>query len=82
MSGINLNQLVRDQILAEGPDIASELDPWPSQDAHERRCENYVNEELNAMSRAELLERISDALTTLRDLNAPSPRDIADRLGI
>lgn len=46
-----LNELVRDQIIAEGPQIVI---------ASER--ERYVDETLNHMTNVELLERISDAL--------------------
>ena len=49
-----LNQLVRDQILAEGPQI---MGP----DALTRR-EEYTDDALSIMSNVELLERISDAL--------------------
>jgi hypothetical protein len=75
MSSTTLNRLVRDQILAEGPDIASERDRWPSQDAYEHRCQNYVNEQLNDMTNVELLERISDALDRIM-------RELPTRLGI
>jgi hypothetical protein len=56
-----LNQLVRDQILAEGPDIAS-LKEYISQRAYVDACENYIDVELNAMNNVELLRYISDAL--------------------
>jgi hypothetical protein len=49
-----LNQLVRNQILSEGPDIASSRDQW----THQKQLDGV----LNAMTNAELLERISDAL--------------------
>ena len=54
-----LHQLVRDQILADGPPIGGIL----------RRLE-YANTQLNAMTNVELLERISDALDAYnRDLS-------------
>jgi hypothetical protein len=62
MSGPTLKQLVRDQILAEGPDIASTRDQWTHQEQYNRACYDYVDGELNAMTNVELLERISDAL--------------------
>lgn len=58
-----LNELVREQILAEGPDLPSEQD-WRSQAAYEVRRDEYVDEQLNAMTNVELLERISAALET------------------
>ncbi len=48
-----LNELVREQVLAEGPE---------SLDCDSRLQEEYVNEQLCAMTNVELLERISDAL--------------------
>jgi hypothetical protein len=62
MSGLTLNKLVRKQILAEGPDIASSRDQWTRQEQYLLACDDYVDVVLNSMSRAELLERISDAL--------------------
>jgi hypothetical protein len=46
-----LNQLVRDQILAEGPDHVGI-----------ESAERYINEQLHYMPHSELLERISVAL--------------------
>jgi hypothetical protein len=60
MSG-SLNELVRDQILAEGPDIASEQD-WVNQAHYEQVRDEYIEEVLDSMRLSELLERISDAL--------------------
>jgi hypothetical protein len=45
-----LNELVRNQILAEGPQITMQ---WARED--------YVSHQLRHMSHADLLERISDA---------------------
>lgn len=53
-----LNELVRLQILAEGPDIPTERH-WSSQPHYDARCEQYVSDQLNAMTNVELLERIS-----------------------
>lgn len=56
-----LNELVREQILAEGPDIASEQE-WTDQTHYEAACREYVDEVLNCMTNVELLEYISNAL--------------------
>lgn len=56
-----LVKMVRDQVLAEGLDIASEQD-WTDQNHLNTACDEYVDAELNRMSNVELLERISDAL--------------------
>jgi uncharacterized protein YpiB (UPF0302 family) len=69
-----LNELVRKQILAEGPDIASERD-WDNQHKYGDACEAYVDETLDRVTRAELLERISDALDSIM-------REPPTRLGI
>jgi hypothetical protein len=53
MSGPTLNQLVRDQILAEGPEGIDGMQEW------------YVNDVLRHMTNVELLERISNALDAL-----------------
>ena len=79
MSG-TLNELVRKQILAEGPDLAS-IRLYTSQNAYVDECTNYVDEQLNSMSRVELLERISDALAQLRP-SLPSLAELSARLGI
>jgi hypothetical protein len=55
----SLNQLVRDQILAEGPDDVLQAAPTWEQSM-------YVDGQLNAMTRVELLERISDALAVIQ----------------
>lgn len=75
MSGITLNQRVREQILAEGPDIASSRDQWTHQAQYDQACEDYVDCALNAMPNVELLERISDALERLMP-------EISTRLGL
>ena len=59
MSADNLMDLVRDQILEEGP---ASLKDYISQNAYLDACTDYVDEQLNAMTNVELLERISDAL--------------------
>ena len=48
-----LNELVREQILAEGPEYL---------DGDAKLQDEYVDEQLNAMTNVELLERISDIL--------------------
>jgi hypothetical protein len=48
-----LNELVREQILAEGPQLESDKREW------------YVAMKLYHMSNAELLERVSDALARI-----------------
>jgi hypothetical protein len=59
MTHKTLNELVRDQVLAEGPDLSGGRD-W---DSYLYACEDYIDNELNnEMSIAELLERISEAL--------------------
>jgi hypothetical protein len=56
-----LNGLVRDQILAEGPEM-----PYAATlNEHDGNCEDYVSEVLDNMTNTELLERISSALETL-----------------
>ena len=60
-----LDKRVRDQILAEGPDIASSRDQWTHQEQYNLACDDYVDGVLNAMPRAELLERISAALDSI-----------------
>ena len=60
MSTETLNQLVRDQILAEGP-----------QHEDAEASELYVNEQLHYMPHSELLERISQALQTLTERSDP-----------
>jgi hypothetical protein len=69
-----LSELVRAQILAEGPDIAGEQD-WDNQHKYDDACEAYIDETLDQMTRAELLERISDALDQIL-------RELPTRLGI
>ena len=64
MNDMNVNDLVRTQILAEGPDLPSEHD-WKTQADYDARCEQYVDDQLNAMSNVELLERISAALESM-----------------
>jgi hypothetical protein len=59
MSGTTLNDLVRDQILAEGGEIKLPVD---MQVSYVDACNNYIDEQLNSMTHVELLERISDAL--------------------
>jgi hypothetical protein len=59
-----LNQLVRNQILAEGPDISS-MHGYVSQIAYDAACAEYIDEQLNSMTNVELLQRISDAQETL-----------------
>lgn len=46
-----LSEMVRSQILAEGPDLEGPT-----------ACDRYIDETLSMMSNLELLERISDAL--------------------
>jgi len=60
---ITLNQLVRDQILAEGPEYL---------DGDTRLQDEYVDEQLDALRTHELLERISTAVQTLTE--RPDPR--------
>ena len=58
-----LNSLVRKQILAESPDIAS-AQYWANQAQYNDACvacDAYVDEQLNTMNNVELLERISIA---------------------
>lgn len=57
-----LNQMVRDQILAEGPQMESV-------EARER----YINEQLHYMPHSELLERISDAFERAKSQMAVNP---------
>ena len=54
-----LSTLVRNQILAEGPDDYLQAADMSQRDA-------YIDEQLNHMRKAELLERISDALVELQ----------------
>jgi len=64
MSIETLNELVRHQILIEGPEIDPEgLASLPGADRNLYRmmCDLYVDEQLNHMTNLELLERISDA---------------------
>jgi len=68
-----LNQLVRDQILAEGPQI--ELPEGSTQADYYDELTSYVDGQLNAIANVELLERISDALDAYN-------RDLSVRLGI
>jgi hypothetical protein len=68
-----LNELVREQILAEGPDLPSEQD-WTSQSDYEARRELYIDEQLDSISNAELLERISDQLDGLLSVSRLSVR--------
>jgi hypothetical protein len=58
-----LNQVVRDQILAGGPEIL---------DGESELQEQYIDSELNAMTNVELLSRISDALHTFINPNKQS----------
>jgi hypothetical protein len=59
-----LSDLVRKQILAEGPDIASMKGyaMYANRREYDTACVDYVDEQLNALTNVELLERISDAL--------------------
>jgi hypothetical protein len=66
-----LNELVRAQILAEGPDIASEQD-WINQAQFDKVRDAYVDEQLNAMTNVELLQRISDIVSPSLNLSKPS----------
>lgn len=50
-----LENAVRDQISAEGPDFSHTATP-------RENAEAYVDDQLATMSRAEFLQRISDAL--------------------
>jgi uncharacterized protein YpiB (UPF0302 family) len=59
MSGKTLNELVRAQILAEGPQIS---EGYHTQLQVEYARDRYIDEQLDSMTRAELLERISAAL--------------------
>jgi hypothetical protein len=52
---MTLNELVRHQVRAEGPDLEHD-------EFYEDRVAQYVDEQLNSMTNVELLERISDAL--------------------
>ena len=61
MNDMNVNDLVRTRILAEGTDLPSRHN-WKTQADYDARCEQYVDDQLNAMSNVELLERISAAL--------------------
>jgi hypothetical protein len=61
MSAKTLNELVRDQILAEGPDIASSRDQWTCQEQYNLACDDYVDGILNSLTNVGLLERISAA---------------------
>jgi hypothetical protein len=70
--GKTLSELVRDQILVGGPQIG---DGIKTQAEVEYRREEYVNEQLDAMTRAELLDRISDAQEQLT-------RELSVRLGL
>lgn len=54
----SLNELVREQILAEGPDEIGFATSLVEQSAN---WDRYIDEQLNAMTNVELLERISDA---------------------
>jgi archaellum component FlaC len=58
-----LSSLVRRQILAEGPQLGDEC---TTQAQAEYVREEYVNAQLDSMTRAELLDRISDALGELQ----------------
>ena len=49
-----LDELVRERVLAEGPDLAT------------GDYDRYVNEIINSWSNAELLERISDAMEKIK----------------
>jgi hypothetical protein len=62
-----LNELVRDQILAEGPQTPL------------LAATRYVDRELNAMTNVELLERISDAIELMHRDDFES---LSVRLGI
>ena len=63
MAAKTLNQLVRDQILAEANQIT---DPdW------RERYKRYIDTVLRNMSNVELLERISQALQTLTERSDP-----------
>lgn len=55
MSHKTLNELVREQILAEGPQITDYI-----------TRKDYVDGVLNAMPNVELLDRISDAHEAIR----------------
>ena len=68
-----LHQLVRDQILADGPKF--ELPKGASLDDYCDERVRYVDRKLNAMTNVELLERISDALDAYN-------RDLSVRLGL
>ena len=65
MSIKTLNELVRDQILAEGPEIDPEGSaslPGADRNLYRLMCNLYVDEQLNFhMTNLELLERISAA---------------------
>jgi hypothetical protein len=64
MKSLTLSELVRRQILAEAPQIGDECDTTQRQIEYER--EEYVNGQLESMTRAELLDRISSALEELQ----------------
>jgi hypothetical protein len=56
-----VSELVRKQILAEGPGIFEKYQ-WQSQSDYIDACTNYIDGQLNGMSNVELLERVSDAV--------------------
>jgi hypothetical protein len=59
MSVKTLNELMRDQILAEGPQI--ELPDGATQADYIDARNTYIDDQLNSMTNLELLERISAA---------------------
>jgi uncharacterized protein YheU (UPF0270 family) len=76
MPSATLNQLVRDQILVEGPQIGDE---YETQRQVDNAREAYVDETLDQMTRTEMLERISAALEVLMIRQA---FDMSVRLGL
>jgi hypothetical protein len=69
MSAKTLNELMRDQILAEGPQI--ELPDGATQADYIDARNTYIDDQLNSMTNLELLERISDAVLKLTQYSDP-----------
>jgi hypothetical protein len=59
-----LNRLIRDQILIGAPAVfnGGSMVQWLTQESYVDRQESYIDGQLNSMTNAELLERISVAL--------------------
>jgi hypothetical protein len=72
MSAKTLNELIRDQILAEGPQI--ELPDGATQADYINARNTYIDDQLDSMTTRELLGRVIDAARKITQYSDPRQR--------